>query len=49
MKIITVISQRVSPEALSAALPAEGIGAVTVSQTQSFSRMLHWAHRPRTV
>jgi nitrogen regulatory protein PII len=37
MKIITVIAQHVSPQALSAALPSEGIASVTVDQTQSFS------------
>lgn len=38
MKIITVIAQQVSPEALNAALPADGLVAVTVTETQSFSR-----------
>lgn len=38
MKLITVIAQQLSPEALSAALPTEGILAVTVSETQSFHR-----------
>ena len=38
MKIITVIAQQVSAEALNAALPADGVIAVTVSETQSFSR-----------
>ena len=38
MKIITVIAQQVSAEALNAALPAEGIIAVTVAETASFSR-----------
>lgn len=38
MKIITVIAQQLSPDALNAALPADGVIAVTVSETQSFSR-----------
>ena len=38
MKILTVIAQQVSAEALNAALPAEGVICVTVSETQSFSR-----------
>jgi nitrogen regulatory protein P-II 1 len=38
MKIITVIAQQVSADALNAALPADGIVSVTVSETQSFSR-----------
>ena len=38
MKIITVIAQQVSAEALNAAMPADGIVSVTVSETQSFSR-----------
>lgn len=38
MKIITVIAEQVSPEALSTALPAAGIASVTVNETQSFSR-----------
>jgi nitrogen regulatory protein P-II 1 len=38
MKIITVIAQQVSPEALKAALPIDGIHAVTIDETQSFTR-----------
>lgn len=38
MKIITLIAEQISPEALSAALPGEGIASVTVNETQSFSR-----------
>ncbi len=38
MKIITMIAEQVSPEALNAALPADGIIAVTVTETRSFSR-----------
>jgi nitrogen regulatory protein PII len=38
MKIIHVIAQQVSPDALNAALPFDGILSVTVSETQSFSR-----------
>ena len=38
MKLITVIAGQLSPEALSAALPTEGVLAVTVSETQSFNR-----------
>ena len=38
MKIITVIAEQVSAEALNTALPAEGVISVTVSETQSFSR-----------
>ena len=38
MKIITVIAQQVSADALNAALPAGGVISVTVSETQSFSR-----------
>ena len=38
MKIITVIAQQVSADALNAALPADGIISVTVSETQSFNR-----------
>ncbi len=38
MKIITVIAEQISPEALSTALPAEGVVSVTVNETQSFSR-----------
>lgn len=38
MKIITIIAQQASAEALSASLPNDGVIAVTVSETQSFSR-----------
>ncbi len=38
MKIITVIAEQVSPEALNAALPVDGIHAVTINETQSFTR-----------
>ena len=38
MKIITVIAEQVSPEALNAALPKDGIHTVTISETQSFAR-----------
>lgn len=38
MKIITVIAEQVSAEALNTALPADGVISVTVSETQSFSR-----------
>lgn len=38
MKIITVIADQISPEALSTALPYEGVVSVTVNETQSFSR-----------
>ena len=38
MKIITVIAEQVSPQALSTALPADGVVAVTITETQSFSR-----------
>lgn len=38
MKVVTVIAEQISPEALSTALPAEGIVSVTISETQSFSR-----------
>lgn len=38
MKIITVIVEQISPEALSTALPVDGIASVTVTETQSFSR-----------
>lgn len=38
MKIITVIAEQVSPEALNAALPKDGIHAVTIDETQSFTR-----------
>ena len=38
MKIITVIAEQVSPEALNAALPVDGIHTVTINETQSFTR-----------
>ena len=38
MKIITVVAQQVSPEALNAALPTEGVVSVTINETQSLSR-----------
>ncbi len=38
MKIITVIAQQVSAEALNTALPDDGIVSVSVSGTQAFSR-----------
>lgn len=38
MKIITIIAQQVSAEALNAALPTDGVIAVTVNETQSFRR-----------
>ena len=38
MKIITIIAEQVSPEALNAALPKDGIHAVTIDETQSFTR-----------
>ena len=38
MKIITVIAERVSAEALATALPAEGVASVSITGTQSFSR-----------
>jgi nitrogen regulatory protein PII len=38
MKIITITAQQMSADALSTALPADGVIAVTVSETQSFSR-----------
>lgn len=38
MKIVTVIAEQVSPDALNAALPTEGIQAVTIDQTQSYTR-----------
>ena len=37
MKIITVVAEKISADALSAALPTEGIASVTVTQTQTFS------------
>ena len=38
MKIITVIAEQVSPDALNAALPTDGIEAVTIDVTQSYTR-----------
>lgn len=38
MKIITIIAGQISTEALSTALPAEGVVSVAVTETQSFSR-----------
>jgi nitrogen regulatory protein P-II 1 len=38
MKIITVIAEQVSPEALNAALPKDGVHTVTISEAQSFTR-----------
>lgn len=38
MKVITIIAEKISAEALSAALPTAGVTAVTVSETQSFHR-----------
>lgn len=38
MKLITIVAEKISAEALSAALPTEGVTSVTVSETQSFSR-----------
>ncbi len=38
MKIITVIAEQISPQALSTALPAEGVVSVTVDETQAFCR-----------
>lgn len=37
MKIITIVAEQISADALSAALPTEGIASVTVTQTRSFS------------
>ncbi len=37
MKIITIVAEKISADALTTALPTEGIASVTVSQTQSFS------------
>ena len=37
MKIITIVAEQISADALSTALPAEGIASVTVTQTRSFS------------
>lgn len=39
MKVITVVADQISPEALSTALPADGIVSVTVDETQSFNRI----------
>lgn len=38
VKIITVIAERVSPDSLNAALQADGIIAVTVTEARAFSR-----------
>lgn len=38
MKIITIVAEQISPEALSAALPTEGVVSVTVAATRTFSR-----------
>lgn len=38
MKIITIVTEQISPEALSAALPTEGVVSVTVDATRTFSR-----------
>lgn len=38
MKIITIIAGQISAEALSTALPAEGVVSVAVTETQTFSR-----------
>jgi nitrogen regulatory protein P-II 1 len=38
MKTITVIAEHVSPEALNAALPEDGVISVTVDEARSFSR-----------
>ena len=38
MQIITLIADQISPEALNAALPADGIASVTIGETQAFSR-----------
>lgn len=37
MKIITIVAEKISADALSTALPTEGIASVTVTQTQNFS------------
>lgn len=38
MKIITIVAETLSADALSTALPAEGIASVTVTQVQTFNR-----------
>ena len=38
IKIVTVVAEQVSHEALNAALPVDGIHNVTINETQSFSR-----------
>lgn len=38
MQIITVIASQVSADALSTALPADGVISVTVAETQAFTR-----------
>lgn len=38
MKIITVVTEQISADALTTVLPTEGIASVTVTQTQNFSR-----------
>lgn len=38
MKIVTIIAQQVSADALNAALPFDGVLSVTATETQSFSR-----------
>lgn len=38
MKIITIVAPQISPQALSAALPTDGVLAVTVTEAQSFNR-----------
>lgn len=37
MKIITIVAEQISPEALSAALPTEGVLSVTVDATRTFN------------
>lgn len=37
MKIITIVAEQISADALATALPTEGIASVTVTRTQSFS------------
>jgi len=38
MKIITIVAEQISPEALSTALPTEGVVSVTVDATRTFNR-----------
>lgn len=38
MKIITVVADRIAPETLSTALPADGVVSVTIDETRSYSR-----------